>query len=891
MQNKQNKQNTQIQKLQELLAKTSNPVLQQKLEEAIRKLEKDDKSRNTEPAAPNNAPTGLSLSNAGVAENEAPPPPPPPPPAEGDFNNDGFVGVNDLLVLLSAFSGTEGGDINNDQKIDVQDLLILLSNYGRTVDGLNYPNRRQENFVTSVVINKMEDSLHGKDTYQLGVNLTGNAKNVYALYGDEENSMNFPPAYHHDPPFTANTGGVNPVFIEIFSDSEFDSWLTVGTTDGDPSKNISSTGIDFSLWTEDDEFSTTNGAVFWMDPDNAPAQHVSSIHMGSDVVLAQITIPKGTTHTITANIQGRSNEGGDWYQPVEWVIDTNSTHGCTNPNYLEYNPNATEDDGSCLTDPCGIVMGSEYAISVCYKSACVASEDSSKIEINSLDGSFYCVNGVIGGITGVCNCTCHAGYSGIHCETANACVATTTTTDNGSDGIFYCINGGEIGGKTGNKVENHPITGENVGCTCTDCNTGYSGNNCEIANACVATNNEDNDGRDGNFYCIDNGSESIMNGTIRGTTGNCSCECKPGFTGDGCATNINECVPDPCQNGGTCTDGINKYTCDCKPGYYGDNCQEETYTATLNDTGAYLNEQLSNVNINTVVIPAGWEGAFVKLFIPSSKTLINNGIIDHYRVDGATIDTIFHNYGTITNNGTISHLGWDDVTGAHNYGTITNNDGGVININVFTNHNNGTITNDGIISYAHLAINNALITNHPNGIINNNGRMLLTGFTNNNTIINEGIINNNGLFINKNTIANKVNGTITNNLNTKYNRESQIINYLNIHNNGKIFNGNDRSNIYNKENEIINYGNIYNNNGGTIKIFSFNYLKNGSLRETGTIINNVGGEIIIWYSGRLINYEAGYINNKGTIINQSSTIDNKGNFIGNYWVDVGGPIK
>ena len=37
-------QNMKIQKLQELLAKTSNPVLQQKLEEAIRKLEKDEKS-------------------------------------------------------------------------------------------------------------------------------------------------------------------------------------------------------------------------------------------------------------------------------------------------------------------------------------------------------------------------------------------------------------------------------------------------------------------------------------------------------------------------------------------------------------------------------------------------------------------------------------------------------------------------------------------------------------------------------------------------------------------------------------------------------------------------------------------------------------------------------
>ena len=36
---------------------------------------------------------------------------------------------------------------------------------------------------------------------------------------------------------------------------------------------------------------------------------------------------------------------------------------------------------------------------------------------------------------------------------------------------------------------------------------------------------------------------------------------------------INECASNPCQNGGTCTDGINQYTCACVPGYDGAECQ------------------------------------------------------------------------------------------------------------------------------------------------------------------------------------------------------------------------------------------------------------------------------------------------------------------------------
>ena len=36
---------------------------------------------------------------------------------------------------------------------------------------------------------------------------------------------------------------------------------------------------------------------------------------------------------------------------------------------------------------------------------------------------------------------------------------------------------------------------------------------------------------------------------------------------------IDYCASNPCQNGGTCIDGINTYTCNCAPGYIGYNCE------------------------------------------------------------------------------------------------------------------------------------------------------------------------------------------------------------------------------------------------------------------------------------------------------------------------------
>lgn len=36
---------------------------------------------------------------------------------------------------------------------------------------------------------------------------------------------------------------------------------------------------------------------------------------------------------------------------------------------------------------------------------------------------------------------------------------------------------------------------------------------------------------------------------------------------------IDECSSYPCQNGGTCTDGVNSFTCHCPPGFTGTLCE------------------------------------------------------------------------------------------------------------------------------------------------------------------------------------------------------------------------------------------------------------------------------------------------------------------------------
>lgn len=52
-----------------------------------------------------------------------------------------------------------------------------------------------------------------------------------------------------------------------------------------------------------------------------------------------------------------------------------------------------------------------------------------------------------------------------------------------------------------------------------------------------------------------------------------SCKCESGWAGVNCTENINECLSNPCLNGGTCVDGVNTFSCECTSSWTGSHCQ------------------------------------------------------------------------------------------------------------------------------------------------------------------------------------------------------------------------------------------------------------------------------------------------------------------------------
>ncbi|KRT83956.1 EGF-like domain containing protein [Oryctes borbonicus] len=98
-----------------------------------------------------------------------------------------------------------------------------------------------------------------------------------------------------------------------------------------------------------------------------------------------------------------------------------------------------------------------------------------------------------------------------------------------------------------------PLPGE-ANYTC-ECKSGFQEPHCTDIDECEIPNQHP---------CND--------GICKNTIGSFQCYCKPGFTGEYCDLDIDECLSLPCQNSGKCINKINNYECQCPAGYTGKNC-------------------------------------------------------------------------------------------------------------------------------------------------------------------------------------------------------------------------------------------------------------------------------------------------------------------------------
>lgn len=72
----------------------------------------------------------------------------------------------------------------------------------------------------------------------------------------------------------------------------------------------------------------------------------------------------------------------------------------------------------------------------------------------------------------------------------------------------------------------------------------------------------------------------LNGGSCVDDVGSFSCECRPGFEGEHCEIEVDECASQPCRNGAICRDYVNSFVCECKPGFDGILCDHNILECT-----------------------------------------------------------------------------------------------------------------------------------------------------------------------------------------------------------------------------------------------------------------------------------------------------------------------
>ncbi len=153
-----------------------------------------------------------------------------------------------------------------------------------------------------------EGGISGYTTYQLSLVVQNpNIMNIYALFGDSEfntytseitGQLVVPGAYQVSNIFGTNLGGVPESTYQFSKNSMYDSWLTIGITDGDPENKLGTIGIDFESWNLNTPLIVDNGAVFLLNPE----ERFTNLE---EIVVGQLTIPNDVSANMILNVQGK----------------------------------------------------------------------------------------------------------------------------------------------------------------------------------------------------------------------------------------------------------------------------------------------------------------------------------------------------------------------------------------------------------------------------------------------------------------------------------------------------------------------------------------------------------------------------------------------------------
>ncbi len=261
--------------------------------------------------------------------------------------------------------------------------------------------------------------------------------------------------------------------------------------------------------------------------------------------------------------------------------------------------NCDVDVDECLDAPCqngGVCENQPGA----YQCACPAGWVGvhCDTDVNECVELAPCVNGACNNVPGAYECSCDPGWTGAQCnDDINECLDAPCANDTkcvNEPGAYTCeckAGSGWTGQNCDENIDECALSLDYCanGSACVDQEAEIDfklcqGDTCAYAacrDAVTALDNWCADDWDAGCAQCANGEETnYADCTNLGAVctvykAGYACDCVDGWEGELCDQDVNECLNNPCLNGGACNNNDGGFTCSCPDGWEGDLCQED----------------------------------------------------------------------------------------------------------------------------------------------------------------------------------------------------------------------------------------------------------------------------------------------------------------------------
>lgn len=196
----------------------------------------------------------------------------------------------------------------------------------------------------------------GLTTYRFYVNMENPTDFMSAVYGGDADELfiNAPNGVYNDMFGNANGGQINPAFLAFFPELADDTWFTIGLSQWPTGDEVEASLIQDPNQPIMPFFEEENATTLLCNSETGGAWYVlngSSNGLPDEnlqVLILQITTSGGLSGTLNYQVfQFGDGQNGDIRMSESFDTQVN-LDGCTDVGACNYNPLATQDNGSCL---------------------------------------------------------------------------------------------------------------------------------------------------------------------------------------------------------------------------------------------------------------------------------------------------------------------------------------------------------------------------------------------------------------------------------------------------------------------------------------------------------------------------------------------------------------